>query len=112
MDEFKKCAVQMNGETPIKKRQKIVEDFQDGKYDLFISSIKEGYTLTRSSHVVFGEGLWTPGEMMQFEDRTHRIGQKNSVLVQQLVFAKTLDVTMAKTVNLKAQVIEQALNNR
>ena len=112
MDEFKKCAVQMNGETPIKTRQQIVEDFQDGKYDLFISSIKEGYTLTRSSHVVFGEGLWTPGEMMQFEDRTHRIGQKNSVLVQQLVFAKTLDVTMAKTVNLKAQVIEQALNNR
>ncbi len=109
-EAFKGVAVQMNGKTAMGKRQQLVEDFQAGKYELFISSIKEGYTLTRSSHVVFGEGLWTPGEMLQFEDRTHRIGQKASVLVQQLVFAGTLDVTMAKTVNLKARIIEGALN--
>jgi hypothetical protein len=54
---------------------------------------------------------WVPGNVTQAEDRAHRIGQVNSVLVQHLVLAGSLDAKMARTLVEKQEVIGAALDD-
>src|SRR5690606_646396 len=78
-------AVRVDGSTPMAERQTAVDRFQsDEDCRVFVGSIGAagvGLTLTASSHVIFVEFPWTPSEISQAEDRCHRIGQANSVLV-------------------------------
>jgi SNF2 family DNA or RNA helicase len=68
-------------------------------------------TLTAASHVVFAELDWVPGNVSQAEDRLHRIGQRDSVLVQHLVFDDSVDSRMAHVIVEKQAVIDQALDD-
>jgi SWI/SNF-related matrix-associated actin-dependent regulator 1 of chromatin subfamily A len=74
-----------------------------------MQSMAEGHTLTASSHVVFAELDWTPGKLAQAEDRLHRIGQHDSVLVQHIVLDGSLDGRMAELIVEKMQVITEAI---
>jgi SWI/SNF-related matrix-associated actin-dependent regulator 1 of chromatin subfamily A len=115
MAEFGERAVAVVGDTAMEARQAAVDSFQnDPKIQVFVGSIRAagvGLTLTSSSHVIFAELDWTPANMSQAEDRCHRIGQVNSVLVQHLVFDGSLDVKFAKTLVRKQSVIDKALDN-
>ncbi len=106
--------VSLTGEDSAKERQQAVDIFQsDPKIRLFIGSIMAagvGITLTAASHVVFAELDWVPGNLSQFEDRCHRIGQKDSVLVQHLVLNGSLDARMVHILVEKQAVIDAALN--
>ena len=107
-----KCVV-VTGDTPLEDRQKAVDDFQDGKFKYFLGNIHAagvGLTLTRSSHVVFAELDWVPGNVSQCEDRAHRIGQKNSVLCQHIVMDGSIDERIAKTIIRKQETIDKALD--
>jgi len=98
----------------VARRQAEKDRFQDDPAcRLFIGSIRAagvGLTLTASSHVVFAELDWTPGNITQAEDRAHRMGQENSVLVQHLVFDNSIDSKMAKMIIDKQAVLDAALN--
>ena len=111
---FVKVAVKVTGQVSLRDRQAAVDAFQkDPKTRLFIGGIQAagvGLTLTASSHVIFAELDWVPGNMSQAEDRCHRIGQKDSVSVQHLVLEGSLDATMAKTLVNKQRVIDAALD--
>lgn len=108
--------VSITGETPLAKRQEAVDRFQkDPKCRVFVGNIQAagvGLTLTASSHVIFAELDWTPGNITQAEDRCHRIGQNESVLVQHLVLSGSLDSYMAKLIVRKQETIEKALNEK
>ena len=115
-EEFGASAVVVYGPTSLEDRQKAVDAFQgDPAITLFIGSIKAagvGLTLTAASHVVFAELDWVPGTITQAEDRCHRIGQSESVLIQHLVFAGSLDANMARTLVSKQAMIDSALDEK
>ena len=102
------------GDTLIQYVKEIVDHFQtDPNCKLFIASIKAGgigITLTASSTVIFVELDWTPAIISQAEDRLHRIGQENAVLVQHLVINGSIDSKIAKMCVRKQEVITQVLD--
>lgn len=108
--------VKIVGDTPMSERQAAVDAFQnDAAVRYFIGSIGAagvGITLTASSHVIFAELDWVPGNVSQAEDRCHRIGQRDSVLVQHIVLDGSLDATIAQRLVDKQAVIDAALDGK
>lgn len=96
------------------KRQAAIDAFQDDPaVRAFIGSIgaaKEGITLTAANHMVFAELDWVPGNLTQAEDRIHRIGQKDAVLIQHVILDGSLDAKMAQTIIEKQQVLDASLD--
>ena len=107
-------AEKIDGRDPVEKRQKTVDAFQAGKYDALVLQIQAagvGLTLTRSSHVIFLEQDWTPGRMVQAEDRAHRVGQANAVLVDYLVYDQSMDAHLAQVLIAKEGIISIAVDD-
>jgi SNF2 family DNA or RNA helicase len=106
--------VALTGEMNEGQRQASVDAFQNAPGTrVFIGSITAagvGITLTASSHVVFAELDWVPGNITQMEDRAHRIGQTETVLVQHVVLSGSLDARMAQILVNKQNVIDSALD--
>jgi SWI/SNF-related matrix-associated actin-dependent regulator 1 of chromatin subfamily A len=108
--------VTLTGETQHRDRDQAVQRFQnDPNVRIFIGSIQAagvGITLTASSHVVFAELDWVPGNISQAEDRCHRIGQTDSVLVQHIVLDGSIDARLVEVIVEKQKVLESALNTK
>jgi len=79
----------INGDTPIDKRQEIVNRFQQNfqhyqKFDLLVLGPKAagtGLTLTAATHVIHLSRWWNPAVEEQCNDRIHRIGQTRPVTI-------------------------------
>jgi SNF2 family DNA or RNA helicase len=78
----------INGDTPIQKRQAIVNRFQKNGtspgFDLLVLGPKAagtGLTLTAATHVIHLSRWWNPAVEEQCNDRVHRIGQTRPVSV-------------------------------
>jgi len=107
-------AITLDGRDGMKARQKAVDAFQgDASVRLLVAGIRaagEGLTLTAASHEVFAELDWTPARLTQAEDRCHRIGQKNMVLIQHLVFDGSIDAMIAHVLLKKQAIADKVLN--
>lgn len=112
LDKYK--PVKLTGDDSMTARQAAVDTFQnDPACQVFVGNLQAagvGITLTASSHVVFTELDWVPGNVSQAEDRAHRLGQTSSVLIEHLVFDGSLDAKMAKTIIDKQAIIDKALD--
>lgn len=109
--------IRIDGNTPQGDRQMLCKQFQadDDKKRVALLSITAagvGLTLTKASIVLFAELYWNPGSLLQAEDRAHRIGQRNSILVNYLLAKKTLDESMWRSVRRKLTVVGQSLTGR
>ncbi len=101
--------VVLTGSSTNVQRNKAVQDFQEGRTNLFIGQMRAagtGITLTRSSHAVFCEQDWTPGTLAQAEDRIHRVTQVNPATIYYLVFENSLDARMARKWSTKQSDID------
>ncbi len=65
--------------------------------------------LQAASMVVFAEYSWTPGTLVQAEDRVHRIGQANSVNVYYLHAKGSIDDIIWQTLEHKLDDVGQVL---
>lgn len=104
------------GDTPLPARQEAVDRFQrDASLPVIVGGIKPmgvGLTLTAASRVIFMELDDVPGNVTQAEDRAHRIGQQDNVLVEHLIVTGTLDAVMARNCVAKQEIIERALDKQ
>jgi SWI/SNF-related matrix-associated actin-dependent regulator of chromatin subfamily A-like protein 1 len=106
--------VTLHGGTSTKGRAEALERFQTEPHaKVFIGNIQAagvGITLApASSHCIFAELSWVPAEMTQAEDRLHRIGAQDNVLVQHLVLEGSLDAIMVRRLLKKQEVLDSVL---
>lgn len=69
-----------------------------------------GLTLTSADTLVFAESDWQPAIVSQAEDRIHRIGQHNSVLIQHLVVDGSIEANIILSAVRKQQLLDQLLD--
>lgn len=89
----------IDGKTPMAQRKKIVQSFQnnDTNVSILLLSLKTGgvgLNLTRANYVFHVDPWWNPAVENQASDRSHRIGQKNSVFITRLVMHHTIEEKM------------------
>jgi SNF2 family DNA or RNA helicase len=92
---FGRPGLVLSGETAVKRRQALVDEFQaDDGPPFFVLSLRAGgtgLTLTAASHVIHYDRWWNPAVEEQATDRAFRIGQHRNVMVHKLICRGTLE---------------------
>jgi len=99
----------LHGGVPKKRRDAMVQRFQDGGSDVFVVSLKAGGTglnLTAANHVFHFDRWWNPAVENQATDRAFRIGQKRNVQVHKLICAGTMEERIDDIINTKKEISE------
>ncbi|MEH7522621.1 DEAD/DEAH box helicase [Bacillus sp. JJ1503] len=103
----------LNGSVPKNERDRMIEQFQNGKFPVFLLSLKAGGTglnLTAANHVIHYDRWWNPAVENQATDRAYRIGQKRFVHVHKMICTGTLeekiDAMLEKKQSLNDQIIQ------
>ncbi|MCH2137763.1 MAG: DEAD/DEAH box helicase [Phycisphaerales bacterium] len=104
----------LHGGTPVPKREKMIETFQDPEGDapVFVLSLKAGglgLNLTAASHVFHFDRWWNPAVERQATDRAFRIGQTRTVQVHPFVCTGTLEERIDRMLEEKTELAERII---
>jgi SNF2 family DNA or RNA helicase len=94
LDQAGYTSLYLDGSTPARERQGLIERFQAGEGDVFLLSLKAGGTginLTAADYVIHLDPWWNPAVEDQATDRAHRIGQTRPVTVYRLIARGTIE---------------------
>lgn len=84
----------LDWQTRGKDRKWLVDEFNNWKKQVFIISLKAGWTglnLTKADYVIHLDPWWNPAVENQATDRAHRIWQKKTVFVQKLICKDSIE---------------------
>jgi hypothetical protein len=104
----------LHGGTPVRAREQMVADFQEGAAPVFLLSLKAGGTglnLTRADHVIHFDRWWNPAVEDQATDRAHRIGQTRPVQVHRLVTEGTIEQKVGQLLERKRKLADAVLGS-
>jgi len=94
----------LTGQTDKDKRRDLVNQFQAGRADVFMISLKAGGTglnLTAAEAVIHFDPWWNVSAQNQATDRAHRMGQKNMVQVFKLVMKNSIEEKIIQLQDMK-----------
>jgi DNA excision repair protein ERCC-6 len=101
----------MDGETPIKNRQDMVDEFNnDPDLHVFLLTTKVGglgVNLTGANRVIIYDPDWNPSTDIQARERSWRLGQKREVEIYRLMSAGTIEEKIYHR-----QIFKQFLTNK
>lgn len=107
-------AARLDGRMKIEERQANIEKFQNTPCSVFLGSITAagvGITLTAASVAIFAELSWVPADLLQAEDRLHRIGQTLPVLIQYMIAKDSVDDDIVEKLNEKKIIVDKILKS-
>ena len=114
-NHFGKTAVYLDGSCSKFHRQNAVDEFQtNDKIKVFVGNLKAagvGITLTSAEAVIMNDLSFVPAEHSQAEDRSHRIGQKNSTSVYYPLFENTIEGAIYDILNRKKKIISTVMGD-
>ncbi|PCH07198.1 SNF2-related [Penicillium occitanis (nom. inval.)] len=101
----------MDGETPIHRRQLLVDEFNNSPdIHVFLLTTKVGglgVNLTGADRVIIYDPDWNPSTDMQARERAWRLGQKREVTIYRLMTAGTIEEKIYHR-----QIFKQFLTNK
>jgi SNF2 family DNA or RNA helicase len=104
----------LHGGTPVARRERMVQEFQNGEAPVFLLSLKAagtGLNLTRAEHVVHFDRWWNPAVEAQATDRAYRIGQDRPVQVHRLIAEGTIEDRIAAMLRRKQSLADAVLGS-
>ena len=110
LDELDQEALFFHGGLARKRRDEIVEEFQNTKnQQIMILSLKAGGTglnLTAASNIIHYDLWWNPAVENQATDRAYRIGQDKNVLVHRLITLGTFEEKIDEMIKVKKELAD------
>ena len=93
-------SVRLDGSTKLADRQQAIDDFNgDPQIFVFLISTRAGglgINLTAADTVILFDSDWNPHVDSQAQDRCHRIGQQNDVVVYRLLTVGSVEIDIMK----------------
>lgn len=102
----------LTGQT--KKRQEVVQSFQNTDVPVFLISLKAGGTglnLTEADYVYLVDPWWNPAVENQAIDRAYRIGQHKNVMAIRLICPDTIEEKIMKLQAGKKNLVKDLIQN-
>lgn len=104
----------LDGSTPVKERQDMIDRFNRENIPIFLLSTKAGglgINLTAADTVIMHDLDFNPENDRQAEDRCHRIGQTKPVTVYKLICSNSVDDDIWDMAQKKTALSQAVLSN-
>ena len=104
--------VYLDGST--RRRAEVIESFRAGDAPVFLISLKAGgfgLTLTEADYVFLLDPWWNPAAEAQAVDRTHRIGQQQTVMVYRMIATGTIEEKVLALQERKAKLFQAVVDD-
>ena len=104
----------ITGEVANRARKVRIDQFQAGDFQVMFGTTgagAEGITLTAADTILFLQPPWSNKDLIQSQDRLHRIGQENKVTTLVLYAPHTVDESAIAAVGTKARRLEEVVRD-